>query len=65
MDRTGGRAKRRMKRIRRPSRRSIYSNGRINALVCMFNSFALARPFCERMKIAVLGSSAAGFGSAS
>jgi hypothetical protein len=27
------------------------SNGRINALVCMFNSFALAGPFCERMKI--------------
>src|SRR5215472_9411414 len=29
------------------------SNGRINALVCMFNSFALAGPFCERMKMLV------------
>src|SRR5215813_13503696 len=25
----------------------------INALVCMFNSFALAGPFCERMKMLV------------
>jgi hypothetical protein len=36
------------------------SNGRINALVCMFNSFALAKPLCHRMKIAALGSSARG-----
>src|ERR1700729_3521797 len=33
------------------------SNGRINALVCMFNRFALAKPLCHRMKIAALGSS--------
>src|ERR1700733_15494889 len=33
------------------------SNGRINALVCMFNSFALAKPLCGSMKIAALGSS--------
>jgi hypothetical protein len=31
------------------------SNGRINALVCMINSFALAGPFCERMKLPPLG----------
>src|ERR1700730_1083680 len=35
-----------------------FSNARINALVCMFNGFALARPFCDRMKIAALGRSA-------
>jgi hypothetical protein len=28
----------------------LNSNGRINALVCAFNSFALAGPFCESMK---------------
>src|SRR5271167_3142337 len=36
------------------------SNGRINALVCMFNRFALAKPLCHRMKIAALGSSVRG-----
>ena len=39
----------------RPGRPLFYSNGRINALVCMFNSFALARPFCESMKIPAEG----------
>jgi hypothetical protein len=28
----------------------LLSNARINALVCMFNSFALAKPLCESMK---------------
>jgi hypothetical protein len=28
----------------------LNSNGRINALVCAFNSFALAEPFCESTK---------------
>src|SRR5580704_9277630 len=31
------------------------SNERINALVCMFNSFALAKPLCESMKIPGIG----------
>jgi hypothetical protein len=33
----------------------LNSNGRINALVCPFNSFALARPFCESIKIPAEG----------
>ena len=33
----------------------LNSNGRINALVCTFNSFALAGPFCEGMKIPAKG----------
>src|SRR5204863_2413091 len=40
---------------RRGFLRLRFSNGRINALVCMFNSFALAGPFCERMKLPRLG----------
>jgi len=33
----------------------LNSNGRINALVRAFNSFALAGPFCESMKIPAEG----------
>src|SRR5438105_4335550 len=64
MDRTGRHAKQRFS----PEGlflRLGFSNGRINALVCMFNSFALAGPFCERMKLPRLGRSAAGAAAAS